>query len=68
MNEDGYLIVDGRQMSTVEGVFAAGDVHDHAYRQAITAAGYGAMAAIAAARWLRHTAPSSQTAGLAAAS
>ncbi len=53
MNEDGYLIVHGRRMSSVEGVFVAGDVHDHVYRQAVTAAGFGAMAAIDAARWLQ---------------
>ncbi len=53
MNEDGYLIVHERRMSSVEGVFVAGDVHDHVYRQAVTAAGFGAMAAIDAARWLQ---------------
>jgi thioredoxin reductase (NADPH) len=53
MNEDGYLLVHERRMSSVEGVFVAGDVHDHAYRQAVTAAGFGAMAAIDAARWLQ---------------
>jgi len=55
MNEDGYVIVDDRQSSSVEGVFVAGDVHDHIYRQAVTAAGYGAMAAITAARWLQRS-------------
>lgn len=55
MNEDGYLIVHERRMSSVEGVFVAGDVHDHLYRQAVTAAGFGAMAAIDAARWLQET-------------
>ncbi len=53
MNADGYLIVHERRMSSVEGVFVAGDVHDHVYRQAVTAAGFGAMAAIEAARWLQ---------------
>lgn len=53
MNEDGYLIVHDRRMSSVEGVFVAGDIHDHIYRQAVTAAGFGAMAAIDAAHWLQ---------------
>ncbi len=52
MDADGYLIVHERRMSSVEGVFVAGDVHDHVYRQAVTAAGFGAMAAIDAVRWL----------------
>ena len=53
VGEGGYLeIVDGMTGSGVEGVFVAGDVHDHHYRQAVTAAGDGCRAAIDAERWL----------------
>ncbi|MFA0757709.1 MAG: hypothetical protein PVTTEEND_000076 [Candidatus Fervidibacter sp.] len=52
LDERGYIVVDRYQRTSVPGVFAAGDCHDHTFRQAITAAGFGCAAAIMAERWL----------------
>jgi thioredoxin reductase (NADPH) len=52
LDKIGYVLAHEHTKTNIEGVFVAGDVHDHHYRQAITAAGFGAMAAIDAEKWL----------------
>ena len=52
LDDEGYVVLKNKTHTNVEGVFAAGDVHDRSYRQAITAAGFGCMAAIDVDKYL----------------
>ena len=52
LDKKGYIVIHDHSLTNIEGVFVAGDVHDHVYRQAITAAGAGCRAAMDAERWL----------------
>ena len=52
LDAQGYIVLKNHTHTSVDGVFAAGDVHDHRYRQAITAAGFGCMAAIDVDKYL----------------
>ena len=52
LDENGYVIIKNNTETSISGVFCAGDVHDHRYRQAVTAAGFGCMAAIDVDKYL----------------
>ena len=52
LDDRGYIVLTKNTRTSVEGVFAAGDVHDYRYRQAITAGGFGCMAALDVEKWL----------------
>jgi thioredoxin reductase (NADPH) len=52
LDPNGYIVLDHHTATSVDGVFAAGDCHDHRYRQAVTAAGYGCMAAMDVEKYL----------------
>jgi thioredoxin reductase (NADPH) len=68
VDPDGYVLVEGNTTHTsLDGVFAAGDLVDHTYRQAVTAAGTGCSAAIDAERWLTEQAESAEPAQTTAA-
>jgi thioredoxin reductase (NADPH) len=52
LDDQGYIVLKNHTQTNIEGIFAAGDVHDHKYRQAVTAAGFGCMAAIDVDKYL----------------
>ncbi len=52
LDKNGYIVLKNKTETSIKGVFAAGDVHDHTYRQAVTAAGFGCMAAIDVDKYL----------------
>ncbi|MSS86721.1 MAG: thioredoxin-disulfide reductase [Thaumarchaeota archaeon] len=56
LDDEGYIILKNKTHTNIEGIFAAGDVHDRNYRQAITAAGFGCMAAIDVDKFLTENA------------
>lgn len=53
LDEHGFVVVSNHTKTNIDGVFVAGDVHDNHYKQAVTAAGFGCMAALEVERWLQ---------------
>ncbi|MDH3394527.1 MAG: thioredoxin-disulfide reductase [Nitrosopumilus sp.] len=60
LDDEGYVILKNKTHTNIEGIFAAGDVHDRSYRQAITAAGFGCMAAIDVDKYITESADKQQ--------
>jgi len=56
LDDKEYVILKNKTHTNIEGIFAAGDVHDRTYRQAVTAAGFGCMAAIDVDKYLTESA------------
>jgi thioredoxin reductase (NADPH) len=56
LDDEGYVVLKNKTQTNIEGIFAAGDVHDRNYRQAITAAGFGCMAAIDVDKYITESA------------
>ena len=56
LDDEGYVVLKNKTHTNIEGIFAAGDVHDRSYRQAITAAGFGCMAAIDVDKYITESA------------
>ena len=56
LDDEGYVVLKNKTHTNIEGIFAAGDVHDRNYRQAITAAAFGCMAAIDVDKYLTESA------------
>jgi len=60
LDDEGYIVLKNKTCTNIEGIFAAGDVHDRSYRQAVTAAAFGCMAAIDVDKYLTEGADAQQ--------